>query len=283
MSEALPTNPRPARIEVQALGPVLGAAVTGVDLAQPIGPATAEAIRQAWFEHLVLVFPGQDLTAAHQVAFTEVFGPCQRNPDPTRKTLDGRPEVRPLVNRDGEPGPRNDFWHSDVSYAPEPVSASVLHGREVPAVGGDTMFCNMYAAYERLSPGLKRLLATMHAVHSARANYLTAGLPLDQMPPEHVHPVVRTHPAARRNALFVDPHFTIRFADMTEAESKPLLDYVCAQAIRPENVYRHRWAGGDVVVWDNRAVMHRSVYDYGSQTRVMHRTTAQGERPFLAA
>ena len=103
------------------------------------------------------------------------------------------------------------------------------------------------------------------------------------MPPEQIHPVVRTHPATGRKCLFVDSHFTIRFADMTEAESKPLLDYVCAQAVRPENVYRHRWTKGDVVVWDNRAAMHRSVYDYGAQTRVMHRTTAQGDRPFLGA
>ena len=149
------------------------------------------------------------------------------------------------------------------------------------------MFCSMYRAAETLSPGMRRLLGGMQAVHSGEATMRRAqqeqgtdALPVASVPPPRVHPVLRTHPGTGRRALFVNPHFTESFAGMTKEESAPMLDYLTEHSTRPENVYRHRWAVGDVVIWDNRCTMHYAVRDYDDTVyRKHHRTTASGERP----
>ena len=151
------------------------------------------------------------------------------------------------------------------------------------------MFCNMYRAFETLSSGMQRLLGGMEAIHSAEATMRrtrergTDALPIDSVPPPRAHPVVRTHAGTGRRALFVNPHFTDSFAGMTKAESAPLLDWLAEHSTRPENVYRHRWAVGDVLMWDNRCTMHYAVRDYDDTVhRKHHRTTASGERPVRA-
>ena len=261
-----------APLEVRRRGGTLGAEVAGVDLAA-LDDGVFAAIEAAFREHLVLCFRDQRITPADQIAFTGRFGPCPPNPDPHRGTLPGHPEIRPLENRPGKPGPDNNFWHSDVTYAEKPILGALLRAVEVPAAGGDTWFCNMCAAHDRLSPGMQRMLAGLKAVHTARRNYLRSGLPLSAMPAPVEHPVVTVHPATGRRVLYINPHFTERFAGMTEAESRPLIDFLVAGATVPENVYAHRWRPDDVLLWDNRCVMHRSTYNYGEQVRVMHRTT----------
>ena len=273
-------------MRIRRLNGALGARIEGVDLARGADAATAARLQEAFDEHVVLVFPGQALDPAAQVAFTAHFGRPEPHPLRTRRAVEGHPEVLVLENRPGLRGARNDYWHSDISHAEAPPAATVLHAVKIPEGRGDTMFCNMYAAYERLSPGLRERLDGMRALHSAEATLERAraeasdALDIPSVPPPRAHPVVRTHPRTGRRALFVNPHFTIRFEDMTEAESRPLLDYLVGAATRPENVYRHRWETGDVVMWDNRCAMHYAVRDYDeSMIRLMHRTTAAGDRP----
>jgi len=273
-------------MKISRLSGALGAEIRDVDLAR-LDKAAQDAIRKAWHEHLVLVFPDQDLAPGDQVAFTELFGPVAPHPLRTRDTVDGFPTVLILENRPGRPGAPNDYWHSDISHAERPPSASVLHARTVPDGRGDTMFCNMYRAYDALSETMQRIVRGLSALHSGMATYTRSlgnndARPIDpaEIKPPRAHPVVRTHGETGRKSLFVNPHFTIGFDGMTEAESRPLLDALCAIATRPENVYRHRWRAGDVVMWDNRCTMHYAVMDYTEDMpRLMHRTTAGGEVP----
>ena len=292
MSEAARLHPGapgpdggPEPVAARRLSGALGAEIAGVALGA-VDDATFAEIRRCLLEHLVLVFPGQTLTPAQQVAFTARFGEVVGHPLKSRRHLDEAPAVHVLENFAGHRGGRNDWWHSDVSFGEVPPMVSVLYGIEVPEGYGDTMFCNMYAAWEGLSPGLRDMLAGVTALHSAAtlaARNAGGGndeQPLSHLPPPAAHPVARTHPETGRKALYVNAYFTRRFADMTEAESRPLLDYLIARATPPENIYRHRWRPGDVVMWDNRCTMHYGVFDYGEgQRRVMHRTTALGDRP----
>ena len=285
MSESAAKAPAQDSIRIRPLSGALGADVSGVDLAV-LNDATFAAVREAFLAHLVLVFPEQRITPAQQIAFTARFGPVEAHPLRTRGTVKGHPEVLVLENSKRRPGLRNDFWHSDISYAVEPPLGSALYALEVPEGCGDTMFCNMYVAHEGLSDGMRRMLGRLTAMHTGerlieRNKAAAVSNPaLVEVSPEVEHPVVRTHPETGRKALYVNPYYTSRFADMSGAESRPLLDFLAAQATRPENVYRHRWRQGDLVLWDNRCTMHYAVYDYDeSQVRRMHRTTAAGDRP----
>lgn len=268
------------------LNGALGVQVDDIDLSKPLSADVAAALRQALDEHVVLLFRGQDLDAAAQVAFTEYFGEAQPHPLRTRRTVEGFDNVLILENQPDRPGARNDYWHSDISHAEAPPLGTILHARVVPEGKGDTMVCNMYRAWETLSPGMRRMIEGLNAWHSAaatqRRNNLehNDGNEIRSVPDPRLHPVVRTMPETGRKALFVNPHFVTHFEDMSEAESKPLLDYLIAHAARPENVYRHRWRAGDVLMWDNRASMHYAVRDYlPSDHRLMHRTTIAGARP----
>ncbi len=273
-------------IETRSLTGTTGVEVLGVNLAEPLGDNAAGEIRDALFRHCALLFRGQDLPPEAQVRFTELFGPAEPHPLNTRPTVPGFPQVLILENRPGRRGARNDYWHSDISHAERPPAASILHARVVPEGRGDTLICNMYAAWEQLSEGMREMLSRMRAEHSGEATVRrsteagTDALPITEVPPPNLHPVARTHPGSGRTALFVNPHFTTRFEDMTREESRPLLEFLVGHATRPENVYRHRWQPGDVLMWDNRCTMHYAVRDYDeSMPRLMHRTTAGGERP----
>lgn len=273
-------------IEVTKLSAALGAEVTGVDLSRALDAAQSARVEAAFHEHLVLLFRGQRLEPEGQIAFTRIFGAVEPHPLRTRRSVSDHPEVLILENRPGRPGARNDYWHSDISHAERPPLATVLHAITVPGGRGDTMFCNMYRAYEQLSPGLKAMLDRLRAAHSGEAtlrrNNLehNDGLPIEGVAPPTLHPVIHTHPRTGRKALFVNPHFTVRFEDMTSQESGPLIDYLTRRATVPENVYRHAWREGDVLIWDNRCTMHYAVRDYDDSTlRLLHRTTAAGDRP----
>jgi taurine dioxygenase len=186
-------------------------------------------------------------------------------------------------------------WHSDFSFLEEPPLGSILYAREVPSHGGDTLFANMYEAYEALSEGMKRMLLGLRAMHSGKP-YGQGGLPKDlktsrsigiernnpEADRETAHPVVRLHPESGRKALFVNAIYTTRFEDMSEAESRPLLDFLFEHVQRPEFACRFRWAEGSLAVWDNRCTLHYAVNDYDGSRRLMHRTTVAGERPMAA-
>ena len=275
-----------AMLEVRQLGTALGAEIRGVDLSQPLDSASLDFIGKAFVEHIVLTIRGQSLPPAAQIAFTEHFGAVEPHPLSSRPGHPDHPQLMVLENRPGKPGARNDFWHSDISHAERPPAVSLLHALEVPEGRGDTMFCNMYAAYDQLSAGMRKLLDSLSALHSGEATArrnreeATDALQISEVPPPVAHPVVRTHPDSGRKALYVNPFFTQRFTDMSESESAPILNYLHELATRPENLYRHRWARGDVLMWDNRCAMHYAIKDYDeNMRRYMHRTTASGERP----
>jgi len=273
-------------MEITPLSGALGAEVRGIDLAD-LDAAGRSAVQAAYDEYLMLVFPGQDLSAAEQVAFTEMFGPVEPHPLRTRRAVDGFPEVLIIENRPGRPGARNDYWHSDISHAERPPSASVLHALTIPEGLGDTLFCSMVRVHDGLSDGMRRALDGRRALHSGMATYTRSlehsaarGIDPAEIAPPRPHPVIRTHAETGQRALFVNPHFTTGLEGMSDAESDAILAPLYAAATAPENVYRHRWRVGDVVVWDNRRTMHYAVRDYTDETpRKMHRTTAGGEVP----
>jgi len=272
--------------EVKSLNPALGAEIVGVDLSQPLDDETRQLVTDAFHDHVVLLFRHQDLDAAAHMRFTEYFGEVKPHPLRTRRNVDGYPGVLILENQPGKRGARNDYWHSDISHSKEPPLGSILHARIVPEGRGDTMFCNMYTAWESLSEGMRTSLENLKAYHSgaptqARAQEEnTDALEIPDVLPPRLHPIARTHPATGRKALFINPHFTTHIEDMTEEESKPILDFLYEHATRHENIYRHRWQVGDVLMWDNRAAMHYAVRDYTEDDRrLMYRTTAAGDVP----
>jgi taurine dioxygenase len=273
-----------AALCVKPVGYALGAEVTGVDLAQRLDAATLEAIRAAWLKHLVLVFPGQQLSPGQQVAFSRNFGeldthdsqPFNRHPD--------LPEVLLLTNRPVNGKPSQTYnagqnWHTDLSYTVRPAKGTTLYCVEKPSVGGDTMFASMYRAYETLSDKLKEILEGLEAVHDVN---LVEGLEkrdpavvaeFRRLNPPVVHPAVRTHPETGRRALYVNARVR-RFVGMTDGESRPLIDFLCQHSISPRFVYRHRWSEHDLVMWDNRCLVHLAVGDYDpAETRHMTRTS----------
>jgi taurine dioxygenase len=182
-------------------------------------------------------------------------------------------------------------WHSDVTYIEEPPLGSILYAKEVPDYGGDTLWANQYLAYETLSPGMRALLDTMIVMHTPAKIYglysqdWSKDTAMDSHPDEKAeyeteHPLIRTHPETGRKSLFISGLFTPRFKDMTEEESKPLIDFLMGQATREEFTCRYRWRKNDIAFWDNRATLHYALNDYSGQRRVMRRVTINGDRPF---
>lgn len=264
----------------------MGASIAGVDLSHPVEADVRKVIKQAFVEHIVLLFRNQKLDPASQVRFTEWFGEVEPHPLRTRRTVDGYEGVLILENQPGQPGARNDYWHSDISHAEKPPLASVLHAKQVPPGKGDTLFCNMYHAWDTLSDGMRTSLADLRAWHSGAATQrrnqeINDGKDIPSVPDPRLQPIARTHPESGRKALYVNPHFVTHFEHMSVAESKPLIEFLESHSTKPENIYRHQWQVGDVLIWDNRAAMHYAVRDYTPEDRrLMHRTTAAGDVPY---
>jgi taurine dioxygenase len=284
---------------IRRLSPVLGAEISGVDLALPISDAVFHQIRQAWHDHDgLLVIHGQRLTAEQHLAFSRRFGPLFGEADQFQESVlrylhPDHPGIFRVSNKveGGRPLGRaraGNYWHSDVSFREHPAAASLLYAIEIPASGGDTMFANMYRAYETLSEGMQRILDGVRAVHDFAVAAATSGTYRpDQLEDSDfdgrnrcVHPVVIGHPETGRKALFVNPGFTAGLHGFAADESAAVLRFLFDHATRPEVVYRHRWAKNDLVVWDNRCLMHYAVADYdGVGDRYMHRATVIAARP----
>ena len=263
----------------------LGVVVDGLDIGN-LDTEQIAVIRSLLDEHSVLVFPDQELSPEEQIAFTAHFGTVEQHPLYRSAILEGYPEILVLEHKDHQwVNGRNDVWHSDVTFSKTPPLGSVLYCRDITTGLGDTLFCSMRRAFDALSPGLQEMLEQMSAEHSSvrmveRNNSESYNVPIKHVPPAVNHPVVRTNRVNGKKNLFVNPIYTIRFSGLTEEESDPLLNYLYDQATRPDNIYRHRWRINDVVMFDNRCTMHYVVLDYGPEMhRLMHRTTAAGERP----
>jgi taurine dioxygenase len=261
-----------ADFRIVSLAGSLGARVDGVDLSQDLDDQTTARLRAAWLEHLVLVFPRQQLTPAEQIAFARRWGVLAPVVGPSVKD---HPEVGEIT---GHGVGRTDTWHSDVTFAEQPPMASLLLARSLPPAGGDTMFANQYLAYEILSPGMKRMLDGLRAIHTGAESARLLGGDVAAAP-QFSHPVVRTHPETNRRALYVNRVFTSHFEDWTVDESAPLLEWLCTRCSQPNLTFRHTWSEGDLVMWDNRCAQHFAVWDYGDARRVMHRITVVGDRP----
>ncbi|MGH0036586.1 MAG: TauD/TfdA dioxygenase family protein [Myxococcota bacterium] len=262
-------------IEVTRAAGRLGAEVRGVDLCDLDDP-TFEALHRAFLEHHVLVFRDQKLNAEQLVGFGRRWGPLFVHPIVPH--LEGVPEVVPIRNL-GKRHTITEVWHSDVSFSERPPMASALYALEVPEAGGDTLFANQHAAYEGLSAGLQRMLDGLRAIHTGSVLGALAGKGGDWKRHGQRHPVVRTHPETGRKALYVSPGFTVAFEDMRREESLPLLEVLWDRATRPDVTFRHRWRVGDLVMWDNRSVMHYAIHDHGDAPRVLHRITVEGDVP----
>ncbi|HAD24460.1 MAG TPA: taurine dioxygenase [Alphaproteobacteria bacterium] len=274
-------------ITVSPVSGALGAEIDGIDLSQPLSEQQIADIRAALLEHLVIFFRNQDITPADHLRFASYFSEPEDYPMITG--LADFPKIVPVVKLPHERVNFGGLWHSDTAYTDIPPMGAVLVARELPPFGGDTLFANMYLAYEQLSDGLKRLLSGLRAVNSSAKAEVTATredrLATDAklVPGEEligVHPVVRTHPETGRKLLYVNYGHTVRFEDMTEQESKPLLDYLFAHLCRPEFTCRFRWEPGSIAFWDNRAVQHNPINDYHGHKRVMHRISLRGSRPY---
>ncbi len=274
------------RLEVHPVAGALGAEITGVDLGRELSSETVAAIRRAWLEHLVIFVRDQPLPPARFLAFARCFGePIEY---PFVKGLPDYPEIIPVLKLESEKVNFGGVWHSDTTYLDVPPMASMLVAREVPPAGGDTLFANMYLAYETLSDGMQRLLAPLRAVASSskadasrtREDRLKDSARTDARE-EYVatHPVVRVHPETGRRALYVNVAHTVRFEGMTVEESAPILGYLFEHLTRPELTCRFRWQPGSLAFWDNRCAQHNAINDYHGHRRSMHRITLAGDKP----
>ena len=289
------TASRGSNIEVTQLAHCVGAEIMGVDLRDELPDQTIADIRNALNTHCVVVFRDQDITPEQHVAFSGRFGKLEHHVL-TEYLLPGFPEIYVLSNvkKNGEYVGRageGQYWHSDLQYLARPSLGSILHAVEVPNVGGETMFANQIAAYEALSDSMKDLLEGLHVMHHfAKAKDFAANTgytrpfsddSLDKTPPVS-HPIVRTHPETGRKALYASPGYYLHFVGMTEAESRPLLNFLTEHGTNPRFIYRHKWRTNDVVFWDNRSLMHYAVQDYDldNDRRHMQRTTVSGDRPY---
>jgi taurine dioxygenase len=284
---------------VTPLSPVLGAEITGIDLAGAPGANVVGEIRQTWLDAGgLLVIRDQKLDTEQHIRFSRHFGPLFGAPgeDPLQETVSryihpDHPEIYRVSNKDDAKGVplgrkrAGNYWHSDVSFRERPAAASILNAIEIPGVGGDTQFANTTAAYEALSGPMKSMLAPLRAVHDFAQTAATQFAKPVVVEKDleggnrHSHPVVRTHPETGRKSLFVNPGMTTHLDGFDADESRAILEFLYAHMTRPEFVYRHRWHRGDVMIWDNRSLMHYAIADYGDEPRYMERTTVVGDVP----
>ena len=275
-------------IEVRPSGGGVGAFIDGVDLAQ-LDDTMASTITTALGEYGVVFFRDQNITPEQHIGMAQAFG--RININRFFKAIDGYEQIAEVRKEPEQKGNIGGGWHTDHSYDQIPAMGSILVARELPApgVGGDTVFASMYAAYDNLSAGLQATLEGMNAVHSSRHVFganPTSALQRESLADrignqelatqDAVHPVIIKHPISAKKALYVNPGFTLHFEGWTAAESKPLLDYLYAQASQQENTYRFAWTDGSIVFWDNRASWHYALNDYHGHRRVMHRITVDG-------
>jgi len=282
-------------INARPISGAIGAELAGVNAADDLDSSSVDAIRQALLEYNVIFLRDQELTSEQYLAFASRLG--EPTEYPLLPGLPGFPMITPVIKREHETVNFGGVWHTDTTYLQQPPSATMLLAREVPPIGGDTLFANLSSAYEGLSDGMKRLLDGLTAVASSRKadavrtredrvqeaddgqGDADARGPRGNEEFVSEHPVVRTHPETGRKALYVNIAHTQRFSGMTEEESAPLLHFLYAHCVKPEFTCRFAWRPGSIAIWDNRCTLHNPVNDYHGYQRVMHRITLRGDTP----
>jgi len=271
---------------IEPIAGALGAEIHGLDLARGLDDGGVAMVRRALLDHLVVFFRDQKLSPSELADFGRRFGTLARYP--FVEGLPGLPEVIEVKKLEHERVNFGGIWHSDTAYLREPPMASMLLALEVPPTGGDTLFANMYAAFETLSDGMKKLLVGLKAVNSSDMADVTrtredriASNPGKAKGEafEAVHPVVRTHPETGRKALYVNRAHTVRIDGMTAEESANILAFLYDHQTRPEFTCRFRWREGSLAFWDNRCAQHNPINDYHGHRRRMHRITLAGDKP----
>ena len=275
-------NARPyQRIEVVPQSPTIGAEIRGVDLREPLADDVFAEIERAHLDYKVIVFRDQDLSTEQHLGFARRFGELEEHPFLPPK--DGHDEVVRFQKDENVVGVEN-VWHSDVSWRVSPALGAVLRARDVPAIGGDTLFADMIAAYEGLDDAVKKAIEGRVAVHDFTHSFGLA-MPKEELAeqqkkfPAVEHPIVRTHPVTGRKILYVNAIFTSHIKDMERSESDELLRHLYRQAVVPEYQFRLHWQPDTVAFWDNRSVQHYASNDYWPQARVMERVAIVGDRP----
>ena len=272
-----------AGLTVTRIAPNLGAEITGVDLRKPISDEVRDAIEDALAENELIILRNQDITSDNLMDFGRRFGELTVHPFAPRD--EKASALIKFRNDETNPPFRTDVWHSDETFRKEPPKATILVAKEVPAIGGDTMFASMSAAFDGLSDRMQQFISGLEAIHDFkpfrelfdeseedRKNVMR----WEQLYPPAVHPVVRMHPVTGRKVLFINPQFTVAIKNMDERESKSLLDILFQQAQIPEYQFRHHWAPHTLIMWDNRSTQHYAVNDYFPQRRYMERVTIKG-------
>lgn len=268
-------------IQVHKLTPVIGAELGGVDLARPLSNRQFDEIHRALAENLVIFFRDQHMSPEQHLDFGRRFG--ELHVHPAAPHAPGYPELMVIHADEKSPRANGEGWHTDVSCDTEPPMGSILYIRTAPEYGGDTLFANMYAAYEALSPRMQTYLDGLTAIHDGedvyRGLYANYGVADKPSYPRAEHPVVRTHPVTGRKALYVNRGFTRRIVGIPRDESEGVLRYLYEHMENPLFQCRFRWKENSVAFWDNRCAQHRAMWDYWPHTRSGHRVTVKGERP----
>ena len=279
---------RNSRIEIRPIAGACGAEIDGVRIGDDLDEGTVAELRQALNGYGVIFFRDQDCDAERHKAFARRFGKIFVHPN--YKGMQDDDEIVMIRREPGDQHIVGEDWHTDTTMVEAPPLGAILYAIDVPPYGGDTCFASQGAAYDALSDGMKRLVQRLRAVHSDRTvagpqagrnAYRSTKVREDEAWRETVsiHPVVRTHPETGRKMLFVNAAYTVGFEGMTEAESRPLLDYLLEHGHRPEFTCRFRWQNGSVAFWDNRAVKHLAVHDAGPYRRLMRRVQVAGDKP----
>jgi len=274
-------------ISVQPVSPSLGAEVGNVDIASGVDDLQLAEIKQAFTDYGVIFFRDQNITPDQHIEFAERWGKININR--FFQAVESHPQIAEVRKEAHQKANIGSAWHTDHSYDQIPALGSILYAREVPEVGGDTLFSSMYAAYEALSDGLKETLCGLQAKHSSRHSFgeeAYVGRDMDDVggrlgnisaaTQDSIHPVIIRHPLSGRSALYVNPEFTLKIKGWTKEESQPLLDYLYAHARQNEFTCRFKWRKGSMAIWDNRATLHCALNDYQGQFRLMHRITIDG-------
>jgi len=288
-----PRNTQYRHLEAHKIAGSMGAEITGIDLSQDLSEEQLADIRAALLDNLVICFRDQVITPDQQLAFARRWGDIHLHP--FMKGMESHPEILAIIKRPGDQKNFGGAWHTDQMFSPSPAMGTILYAKEVPSAGGDTLFANLYLAYESLSDGMKTIANQLRTVcvgdnfrqadgrtRVDRSTSQSADMQVKdpgEVQTTSIHPLVRTHPETGRKALYVGGHVQ-RFDGMTEEESLPLLDFFLAHAIRPEFTCRVRWQTNTLTFWDNRCTQHFAINDYPAETRVMHRITVCGDKPF---
>ena len=280
------TSKTATRLSIKKIGVFLGVEVTGVDLTKTLDTATIEKIRQLHAEHGVLIFPDQKISGEDLKNFGRYFG--ELTVHPFSSSAADNPELIVYDQKEGNPPPPTDIWHTDETFRECPPMGTALCSKIIPDVGGNTAFCSMTAVYEGLSDKLQQFLSGLQAVHDFKPfktlfpktrEGIEKIRKFEDLYPPSTHPIIRVHPVTGKKALFVNPQFTLYIKDMDEDESRTVLDLLFRKTYIHEYQYRHVWQPDMMIFWDNRAVQHSALHDYYPKRRLMERITIKGDRP----